>query len=202
MAGRAISLVRAIRIVRLSANSGHPLGKGESMPFTRLMLLASLLLTNGIARALDSTSWEQSLVCERSRVVIRTDCVRKDADTHCPIQRLEFRKNDGGPKKKKFTFRHPYSDFPSFIASLSCVKKKEKNYVVATETNFGNCSDCEWLDIFDTNGRYLVSSKAFRRSNPPFVVHHFPKPGLSLLGINDAMRESSSITISRPNMED
>jgi hypothetical protein len=49
----------------------------------------------------------------------------------------------------------------AFAWSWACVRGKGNSYVIILYTTGGNCSGCEWAEIYDLDGNMIVSNKGY-----------------------------------------
>ncbi len=112
----------------------------------------------------------QVLLCSAANVEVITSCVEPRETAFCSSQKVIF---GGAPNAKVIEYTHHrprYAD-QSFIASASCTEIDGKPYIVLGSTNFGNCDDCEWVDVYTIDGRYIGSTKGMTiDSKVPFLA--------------------------------
>ena len=144
--------------------------------FARSFLLRSTLVfsltsvacfsASSLAEETTSLSNANVLVCGGSEVLVQTACSARSGGTppHC-TQKLTFKKTDtrDGPAINYVPKLEKNSDEP-FVNQLSCNSIGRDFYVIAHSTNFGNCSTCEWMDVYTTRGRLIGSTQSATRS--------------------------------------
>ena len=136
-----------------------------------------------------------ALVCGGSEVLIQTACsVSSDgAPPHC-TQKLTFKKSDvrEGPSINYVPESAKNRDEP-FVTQVSCNSIGRDFYVIAHSSNFGNCSTCEWMDVYTAHGRLMGSTPSVTRSL------QLPRKKLSknLGRLLDGSQEIKSISVDR-----
>jgi hypothetical protein len=105
-------------------------------------------------------SWvnQESIQCLDTKVTVFTHCSEKLEDLpYCETQKISFVSTT---VNKEVTYRYHFDGGNQpFITGASCYKKDNKTYIVLDRTNFGNCGDCEWNDMYAETGEYLGSGK-------------------------------------------
>jgi hypothetical protein len=136
-----------------------------------------------------------TLVCGGTEVVVQTACsVSSDGIPPLCAQKLTFKKTDARDGLSINYVPKPVKnrDEP-FVTQLSCNSIKREFYVIAHSSNFGNCSTCEWMDVYTTQGRLMGSTPSATRSLK------LPRKKLSknLERLLDGSQEKRSISIDR-----
>ncbi|MDM0061638.1 hypothetical protein QTH89_10535 [Variovorax sp. J22G21] len=165
---------------------------------TLIFSLASVACFSASSLAGETTSplsKTNALVCGGSEVLIQTACVASSDGAPPPCtQKLTFKKTDArdGPFINYVPKPVKNRDEP-FVYQLSCNSRKRDFYVIAHSSNFGNCSTCEWMDVYTTHGRLMGSTPSATRSL------QLPRKKLSknLERLLDGSQESNSISVDR-----
>jgi hypothetical protein len=145
--------------------------------------------------ALPPLSKANRLACGEAEIVVQTACsVSSDGAPPLCTQKLTFKKSDAreghainyAPKPAK------NRDEP-FVTQVSCHSIGKDFYVIAHSSNFGNCSTCEWMDVYTPHGWLMGSTPSVTRSL------QLPRKKLSrnLARLLDSSQESKSISIDR-----
>jgi hypothetical protein len=106
---------------------------------------------------------ETSLQCAAVKVQVATTCSEiREGVPYCKSQTVKFTQ---GAKATAFDYAYGYNDgSPAFITKVSCFEKEHATYVFLDRTNFGNCAECEWEDVFSGAGEYLGSQRGLYQS--------------------------------------
>lgn len=182
----------------LIATRAPTLARSFLLRSTLIFSLTSVACFSASSLAGETTSppsKANALVCGGSEVLIQTACSASldGAPPHC-TQKLTFKKTDARdglfinyvPKPVK------NRDEP-FVYQLSCNSIKRDFYVVAYSSSFGNCSICEWMDVYTTRGGLMGSTPSVTRAL------QLPRKKLSrnLERLLDGSQENKSISIDR-----
>jgi hypothetical protein len=106
---------------------------------------------------------ETYLQCAAVKVQIATTCSEiREGVPYCRSQAVKLME---GAKTTEFKYSYGYNDgSPAFISKISCFEKEHVTYVFLDRTNFGNCAECEWEDVFSGAGEYLGSQRGLYQS--------------------------------------
>ncbi len=154
--------------------SGKPYdAKGVSMMKTCFLSLLAILFVGSVASARDPVMVEDRLVCEDTEVRVFTTCTSDSTvfmNAECTEQHFLFvnekeKMSRGIPASGRL--REIYGAhgvkmgkrLDALAADWACLRGRDKSFVLIGYANGGNCSRCEWDEIFDLRGRRLASSK-------------------------------------------
>lgn len=135
---------------------------------------------SSLAYPLDIRS--DDFTCGKDKITIVSAFKKEDEITGKPIfQVIIF---DDGVITKKYYLDYEPNPTPGdpMITQGRCVRIKNEEIAILGSTNFGNCSACEWFDIFKNNGAYLGSTRRFSGA-PNFKYKHLS------LSVVDALRK-------------
>lgn len=108
---------------------------------------------------------QNSIKCGGIDVLILTSCVdHENGLPFCFNQHIVFFDSNKGATSD-VNYNHSFDGGnQQFIASIACNKFGKDNYLVITNTNFGNCAMCEWLDVYLEDGKYIGSTQGMSDS--------------------------------------
>lgn len=102
------------------------------------------------------------LNCDRTKVVITTTC-GNGKELYCFNQNVAFIIETEQESYRQIHYDHPYRNGSEpFIYGAACAKFKQKYYVVLDSTDYNNCRDCEWSDVFTSAGQYVWSTRGYK----------------------------------------
>lgn len=142
---------------------------------TRSQVAATLLGLGlaGLSAAAPPLSHKSATMqCADRRIEIEADCFKFAASTTlCTRQSIRF-VGPGGKALGTRVFRSAplkNADYPVVaekFGELRCVETADKQkYLVATMDNGGNCEECEWNDVYSTDGLLLGSTRGGKQRN-------------------------------------
>lgn len=124
------------------------------------LLVCSLTAVAQTAEKTTAYITETSLHCGEASLNVETYCEPDERlDAACFLQRLKFKQSKTGKEATKLYLYENYKQDMSLVTELSCVKGRDKNKIVLSSTNLGNCETCEWEDYFSTDGVFLGSNR-------------------------------------------
>lgn len=109
-----------------------------------------------------------TLDCDDRTIVLEATCrnLYGPGLLSCSSQSLAFDERPGGASKSIRRFEaHPGGkDDPATveekIGALTCVKSPSgERHVVAEMFNGGNCPECEWVEVYDWDGKLVASDR-------------------------------------------
>jgi hypothetical protein len=160
--------------------------------FLSVATYASLAVAQQASSSDDAFSKKQSLHCADYTVDVQTWCSGPREEGNCPDQTVHFTGSGGTRTIRYHHHRERFSD-QSFVASINCSKVDGKFYVLLESTNFGNCNNCEWYEVFSPDGTYIGSTPGMSEDDKITF-----KPLLrSLEESLERVQEQSSLDISR-----
>ena len=132
----------------------------------------TLLLFASICYASDLATVEDRLVCGSTEVRVFTTCgsnPKADLFGECTEQHFLFA-DRGGKVLTGHTIRTTQSevrddgkDMGTWLDALAvawaCLRGRDSSFVVISYSNRGNCSRCEWYEVFDLKGHRLATSE-------------------------------------------
>jgi hypothetical protein len=129
--------------------------------------LLTLALTGTATAAAPLEPKTENLQCADSRVELHADCFLYAGHMlACTRQSLRFASADGKTLGTRVFKPQPIEegdDYPVIeekVGSMSCVETKDKQkLVVASMFNGGNCAQCEWTDVYTTDGKQVGSTR-------------------------------------------
>jgi hypothetical protein len=136
----------------------------------------TLLLFASICYAGDLATVEDRFVCGNTEVRVFTTCgsdPEADFYMECTEQHFLFVDRDGKvlarvPGSARLSQRDDGKDMGTWLDFLArdwaCLKGRNSPFVVIRYWNGGNCSRCDWDEIFDLKGHRLATSEV-----PPWV---------------------------------
>jgi len=144
----------------------------------RFVFAITLVLFASVCYASDLATVEDRLVCGNTEVRVFTTCGSKpeaDLFMECTEQHFLFVDRGGkilarvpGSARLSQRLRDDGKDMGTWLDALArgwaCLKGRNSSFVVITYWNGGNCSRCEWYEIFDLKGHRLATSEV-----PPWV---------------------------------
>lgn len=136
--------------------------------FIRPQLAAAVLGLGmaGLAVAAPLSHKSTTMQCADRRIEIEADCFKFAAyTTLCTRQSIRF-VGPGGKSLNARVFQSAplkNADYPVVadkFGELSCVETADKQkFLVALMDNGGNCEECEWNDVYSTDGVLLGSTR-------------------------------------------
>jgi len=144
----------------------------------RFLSALTILLFGSIVSASDLYTAQDRLVCKNTEVRAFTTCTSDSTvamDAECTEQHFLFADRDGkvlarvpGSARLSQRLRDDGKDMGTWLDALArdwaCLKGRNSPFVVITYWNGGNCSRCDWDEIFDLKGHRLATSEV-----PPWV---------------------------------
>ncbi|MYN40373.1 hypothetical protein GTP55_13405 [Duganella sp. FT109W] len=111
----------------------------------------------GLAPVTPRYAKHDAFLCAPAKISIDTQCEEKEQDLpYCHTQSVQF---DAHGTKTAVVYKYQFNrGNQQFITTGECYRKNDTSYVVLSSTNFGNCSVCEWADVFTPQGKYLGST--------------------------------------------
>jgi hypothetical protein len=138
----------------------------------------TLLLFASVVYASDLATVEERLLCGNTEVRVFSTCgsdPKADLFGECTEQHFLFADRDGkvlarvpGSARLSQRLRDDGKDMGTWLDALAvawaCLRGRDSSFVVITYSNGGNCTRCEWYEIFDLKGHRLATSEV-----PPWV---------------------------------
>lgn len=177
---------------------------GKASAFALSMAVACLLSmpTPGCAK-----DHRTELVCQGVQVTLMTRCAESAGEPYpsCQSERLSFRNPKTGKTKvlagagvlirggERGTTRAKVLD--GLVSGWTCARGSKGWYVVVRYDNGGNCKQCEWHEIYTTQGKWLtrgtradprIFARVYRRLgipthlDPPLTDRHWTATGTRL----------------------
>jgi hypothetical protein len=112
-----------------------------------------------------------NIECAERRITVEADCFAHSSFTLCTQQLIRFSGADGKMLRTRVFQTRPLKNAPYPVVAerfgeLNCVETKEKKtYLVATMNNGGNCEQCEWDDVYSTDGVLLGTTRNTEKNN-------------------------------------
>jgi len=127
----------------------------------RLLMLCFAFLLLPAAWAQKNYETTYKLTCGPTEVTLTNTCTMLTKYQHfCSKQKLEFFNAKTSKKtEQKYLPKPIKDDLQIFTAQLICLKNRGVYYIRTSNIASGGCSNCEWEDIFDANGKYIGSNK-------------------------------------------
>jgi hypothetical protein len=112
-----------------------------------------------------------SMECAERSIAVEADCFAHSSFTLCTQQLIRFTGADGKTLSKRVFQTRPLKNSPYPVVEerfgeLNCVETKDKKrYLVASMTNGGNCEQCEWNDVYSTDGVLIGTTRNTTKNN-------------------------------------
>lgn len=172
-----------------------------------LPLLFSLLFSTASAPAA-TTLYTQTdeLACGDTRVKVFTTCTIGDIEDpqECTKQYFLFTDQRTGTELKVKASGRPSSDpiepgsktkiLDGLAWRWGCVRGKAGQYIMIDYGTGGNCETCEWVDIFDLNGRKVLTDRSDKDRRTDREIRRFRKKWKAL-GLPDRWPGDSLVRI-------
>jgi hypothetical protein len=157
-------------VVRLAGQKGKRSGKFE---FTVTCLILFIAFNECLADGKKLYVAEDQMLCENMLVEAYTTCTEESRAvglSECTDQFFIFNNPEIGGSSKvsgsgELRYRlgahgRPMGRWLDSLAwSWACLKGSRASFIVVAYSNGGNCSGCEWWEIFDLTGKKLAGSK-------------------------------------------
>ena len=144
----------------------------------------------------EAFSKKQSLHCAGYTVEAQTSCSGPREKGNCSGQTINFTGPGGTQTLRYHHHRDRFSD-QSFVDSVNCSKVDGKFYVLLESTNFGNCDNCEWDEVFSPDGTYIGSTPGMSEDDKITFKPLLKSLEESLFDSKDRVQEQSSFDIPR-----
>jgi len=154
MEGTVRKLVSFFLIAISSLGASHAAGEGSLSRESASPPKADAKAYFGSSEAMD---------CDKRHVVLNTNCANEGqmALSYCYVQTISFI-NLKAKYSTTVTYTHPWrKEGQDWIDNISCFSSDGVSYILArnysmlTDAIPANCGECEWIDVFMLDGKYL-----------------------------------------------